>query len=146
MDNHHLQIAKFLIENREVAKMLATAIDTALESMDAYIQREINRFLDVAYPNGRDQLYQDNLVKLERYWVHKYNTDISAVAGVQDYNPHGCEGEQIYKFIQAFTDMRVNYESNYTQAEFNKLDEEDPEEAYNEKAYHEFTASGGCRD
>ena len=147
MDNIHLQTAKFLLNNREVAKMLATAIDTALESMDAYIQREIDRYLEVAKSNyGDDLFYQLGLNSLKRYWIHKYNTDISSVAGVQDYNPHGCEGEQVYKFIQAFTAIKPDFKGNYTQGEFNALTDDSNEDYYTEKCYHEFTGSGGCRD
>lgn len=125
MDNTlHLYIAKFLLENREVAKTLANIIDIALESMDAQIQRELQRYISIAESNGEDIHYQDDLLRLKKYWISKYNTDISAVAGVQDYNPHGCEGEQVYKFIQAFTAIAVNFESNYTQREFNALTEE----------------------
>ena len=121
--NIHLEIAKFLLENREVAKMLATAIDSALESMDAYIQRELDRRLKVAKPNGRDIHFQEDLIKLKKYWQNKYQYDISIAAGVYDYNPAGCEGEQIYKFIQEFTATVCNTENTYTQAEFNELTE-----------------------
>lgn len=150
MDNTHLQTAKFLLNNREVAKMLATAIDTALESLDAYIQREIDRHIEVCKANHQTGL-ETGLFMLKAYWKDKYNVEISSVAGVSTYNPHGCEGEQVYKFIQEFTSTSLdinNLTENYTQAEFNSLTEEDDnsEEVYNERAYHEFTASGGCLD
>lgn len=150
-NNFYLHMAKFLLENKEVAKTLATAIDVALESLDAHILRELDRYLDVAPNNGKSLEYKDNLIKLKNYWISKYLHEISWAAGIRTYHPSVSSVSNLEGFIKEFTCISTDVTNNYLPSEWDQLlsehyQKEEVESYYNEKAYHEFTASGGCRD
>lgn len=150
-ENIHLEIANSLLEERNLATNLSRAIFNALDSLDAQLQRIISREI------GNCGYYPGDLESIRLYCKERMN-ELMVLAGVYTFNPDGCTGEQTYKFIQEFTQVssvetkvgdiaHASHFNNYTQGQFNNLtDDSESEDYYNEKAYHEFTASGGCRD
>lgn len=153
-NNIHLEIANALLDERQLAQNICMAIYNSLDALDAQINRIIQHEIEHA------EYYDGDLRTIQSY-IHERMNKLMVFSGVYTFNPNGCSGEQTYKFIQEFTQihsvdtnivgdlMRDSDFSNYTQAEFNSLTDEDYEnieEAYAEKAYHEFTGSGGCRD
>lgn len=150
MDNIHLEIADALLQERQLAENLSKAIYNALDALDAQLQRMVQKEID-------DCDYYDGDLHSIQLYCHERVNELMMLAGVYTYNPYGCSGEQTYKFIQEFTqiswvetklgDLENAYHyNNYTQGQFNSLTEDNSEEYYNERAYHEFTASGGCLD
>ena len=149
-NNIHLEIANALLNERQLANEISQALYNALESLDAHLMRIIQFEIDNA------EYYDGDLQSIKSY-IHERIHKLQVFAGIYDFNPKGCTGEQTYKFIQQITQIHsvdtdpidnildADY-NNYTQAEFNALTEEDDEDYYTEKGYHEFTASGGCRD
>jgi len=151
--NIHLEIAKALLDERQLAQNLSMAIYHALDALDAQLQRMVQEKIIECECDYSDEELQ--YIKL--YCKDRINK-LMVLAGIYTFNPNGCSGEQTYKFIQEFTQVSsvktktgntehaANFK-NYTQGQFNSLtDDSESEDYYNEKAYHEFTASGGCRD
>ena len=150
-NNIHLEIAENLLNERQLAQNISRAIYNALDSLDAQLQRMIQREIDEC------DYYDGELQSIKLYCQERMN-QLKVLAGVYTFNPNGCSGEQTYKFIQEFTQVswvetkvgdiaHASHFNNYTQGQFNNLtDDSESEDYYNEKAYHEFTASGGCRD
>lgn len=145
-NNIHLKIANALLEERELANGICNAIYYALDALDAQLMRD----LTIKIQNAE---YSDEDLCSIRSYIHSRMESVAKLLGVLDYNPNGCTGEQTYKFIQDFTqvtsvksDFSEIEISNYSQGEFNALTEDNSEDYYTEKCYHEFTASGGCRD
>lgn len=150
MDNIHLNIAEALLNERQLAQNISRAIYNALDALDAQLQRMIQNDYDECYYNEQE------LQTIRLYFKERLN-ELRVLAGVYTFNPNGCSGEQTYKFIQEFTQVssvetkvgdiaHASHFTNYSQGEFNALTDENSEDYYTEKAYHEFTASGGCRD
>lgn len=150
-NNIHLEIASALLNERQLAFEISQAIYNALDSLDAQLMRIIQFEIDNA------EYYDGDLQSIKSY-IHERMHKLQLFAGIYTFNPKGCSGEQIYKFIQELTQIHsvdttifgdpsveADY-SNYTQAEFNALSDDSVEDYYTEKCYHEFTASGGCRD
>lgn len=150
-ENIHLEIAEALLNERGLAKNISRAIYNALDALDAQLLRIVQNEIDKA------EYYDGDLQSIKSY-CHERMNEIMVLAGVYIFNPDGCQGEQTYKFIQEFTQVswvetkvgdiaHASHFNNYTQGQFNNLtDDSKSEDYYNEKAYHEFTASGGCRD
>lgn len=145
-ENIHLEIANALLNERELATGISKAIYYAIDALDAQLMRDIT----VEIQNA--DYYDGDLYAIQSY-IHERMKAVAKLLGVFDYNSKGCTGEQTYKFIQDFTQItsvNSNFSEtkveNYTQVEFNALTEDDSEDYYTEKCYHEFTASGGCRD
>ena len=151
MDNIHLEIAENFLNERQLAENISRAIYNALDALDAQLLRIVQNEIDKA------EYYDGDLQSIKSY-CHERMNEIMVLAGVYTFNPNGCSGEQTYKFIQEFTQVswvetkvgdiaHASHFNNYTQGQFNNLtDDSESENYYNEKAYHEFTASGGCRD
>lgn len=149
--NIHLEIAEALLNERELAKNISRAIYNSLDALGAQLNQMIKQEIDHA------EYYDGELRGILGYCQERMN-ELRVLAGVYTFNPNGCTGEQTYKFIQEFTQVswvetkvgdiaHASHFNNYTQGQFNNLtDDSESEEHYNEKAYHEFTASGGCRD
>ena len=150
-ENIHLEIAENLLNERQLAENISRAIYNSLDALDAQLQRMVqNEINDCDY-------YEGELQSIKLYCKERIN-ELMVLAGVYTFNPNGCSGEQTYKFIQEFTQVswvetkvgdiaHASHFNNYTQGQFNNLtDDSESENYYNEKAYHEFTASGGCRD
>ena len=150
-ENIHLEIAENLLNERQLAENISRAIYNSLDALDAQLQRMIqNKINECDY-------YEGELQSIKLYCKERIN-ELMVLAGVYTFNPNGCSGEQTYKFIQEFTQVswvetkvgdiaHASHFNNYTQGQFNNLtDDSKSEDYYNEKAYHEFTASGGCRD
>ena len=149
--NIHLEIAEALLNERELAKNLSRAIYNSLDALGAQLNQMIKQEIDHA------EYYDGELRGILGYCQERMN-ELRVLAGVYTFNPNGCTGEQTYKFIQEFTQVswvetkvgdiaHASHFNNYTQGQFNNLtDDSESEEYYNEKAYHEFTGSGGCRD
>lgn len=150
-ENIHLEIAKNLLNERQLAENISMAIYNALDALDAQLLRIVQNEIDKA------EYYDGNLQSIKSY-CHERMNELMVLAGVYTFNPNGCSEEQTYKFIQEFTQIswvetkvgdiaHASHFNNYTQGQFNNLtDDSESEDYYNEKAYHEFTASGGCRD
>lgn len=157
-ENIHLEIAENLLNERQLAENISRAIYNALDALDAQLMRMVKQEIDKA------EYYDGDLYGIQSY-CHERMNELMVLAGVYTFNPNGCSGEQTYKFIQEFTQVswvetkvgdiaHASHFNNYTQGQFNNLtddsltdeDYKNIEEAYTEKAYHEFTASGGCRD
>ena len=150
-ENIHLEIAENLLNERQLAENLSRAIYNALDALDAQLMRMVKQEIDKA------EYYDGDLYGIQSY-CHERMNELMVLAGVYTFNPNGCSGEQTYKFIQEFTQVswietkvgdiaHASHFNNYTQGQFNNLtDDSESEDYYNEKAYHEFTASGGCRD
>ena len=157
-ENIHLEIAEALLNERELAKNISRAIYNALDALDAQLMRMVKLEIDKA------EYYDGDLYGIQSY-CHERMNELMVLAGVYTFNPNGCTGEQTYKFIQEFTQIKsvvndpgnlylTSNFTNYSQGQFNALTDDDLsdedceniEEVYNEKAYHEFTGSGGCRD
>ena len=149
--NIHLEIAEALLNERELAKNISRAIYNSLDALGAQLNQMIKQEIDHA------EYYDGELRGILGYCQERMN-ELRVLAGVYTFNPNGCTGEQTYKFIQEFTQVswvetkvgdiaHASHFNNYTQGQFNNLtDDSESEEYYNEKAYHEFTGSGGCRD
>ena len=149
--NIHLEIAEALLNERELAKNISRAIYNSLDALGAQLNQMIKQEIDHA------EYYDGELRGILGYCQERMN-ELRVLAGVYTFNPNGCTGEQTYKFIQEFTQVswvetkvgdiaHASHFNNYTQGQFNNLtDDSESEDYYNEKAYHEFTASGGCRD
>ena len=149
--NIHLEIAEALLNERELAKNISRAIYNSLDALGAQLNQMIKQEIDHA------EYYDGELRGILGYCQERMN-ELRVLAGVYTFNPNGCSGEQTYKFIQEFTQVswvetkvgdiaHASHFNNYTQGQFNSLtDDSESEDYYNEKAYHEFTASGGCRD
>ena len=149
--NIHLEIAEALLNERELAKNISRAIYNSLDALGAQLNQMIKQEIDHA------EYYDGELRGILGYCQERVN-ELRVLAGVYTFNPNGCTGEQTYKFIQEFTQVswvetkvgdiaHASHFNNYTQGQFNNLtDDLESEEYYNEKAYHEFTGSGGCRD
>ena len=149
--NIHLEIAEALLNERELAKNISRAIYNSLDALGAQLNQMIKQEIDHA------EYYDGELRGILGYCQERMN-ELMVLAGVYTFNPNGCSGEQTYKFIQEFTQVswvetkvgdiaHASHFNNYTQGQFNKLtDDSESEDYYNEKAYHEFTGSGGCRD
>lgn len=150
-ENIHLEIAENLLNERQLAENISRAIYNSLDALDAQLQRMIQNEINEC------DYYEGELQSIKLYCKERIN-ELMVLAGVYTFNPNGCSGEQTYKFIQEFTQIssvetkvgdiaHASHFTNYSQGEFNKLtDDSESEEYYTEKAYHEFTASGGCRD
>ena len=150
-ENIHLEIAEALLNERELAKNISRAIYNSLDALGAQLNQMIKQEIDHA------EYYDGELRGILGYCQERMN-ELRVLAGVYTFNPNGCSGEQTYKFIQEFTQVswvetkvgdiaHASHFNNYTQGQFNNLtDDFESEDYYNEKAYHEFTASGGCRD
>jgi len=150
-ENIHLEIAENLLNERQLAENISRAIYNALDALDAQLQRMIQNEINEC------DYYEGELQSIKLYCKERIN-ELMVLAGVYTFNPNGCSGEQTYKFIQEFTQVswvetkvgdieHASHFNNYTQGQFNNLtDDSESENYYNEKAYHEFTASGGCRD
>ena len=150
-ENIHLEIAEALLNERELAKNISIAIYNALDALDAQLMRMVKLEIDKA------EYYEGYLYGIQSY-CHERMNELMVLAGVYTFNPNGCSGEQTYKFIQEFTQVswvetkvgdiaHASHFNNYTDGQFNNLtDDSKSDDYYNEKAYHEFTASGGCRD
>jgi len=150
-ENIHLEIAENLLNERQLAENISRAIYNALDALDAQLQRMIQNEINEC------DYYDEELQSIKLYCKERIN-ELMVLAGVYTFNPNGCSGEQTYKFIQEFTQVswvetkvgdiaHASHFNNYTQGQFNNLtDDSESEDYYNEKAYHEFTASGGCRD
>lgn len=157
-ENIHLEIAENLLNERQLAENISRAIYNALDALDAQLQRMVQNEINEC------DYYDGELQAIKLYCKERMN-ELMVLAGVYTFNPNGCSGEQTYKFIQEFTQVssvetkvgdiaHASHFNNYTQGQFNNLtddsltdeDYKNIEEAYNEKCYHEFTASGGCRD
>ena len=150
-ENIHLEIAEALLNERELAKNISRAIYNSLDALGAQLNQMIKQEIDHA------EYYDGELRGILGYCQERMN-ELRVLAGVYTFNPNGCSGEQTYKFIQEFTQVswvetkvgdiaHASHFNNYTQGQFNNLtDDSQSEDYYNEKAYHEFTASGGCRD
>jgi hypothetical protein len=152
-ENIHLEIAENLLNERQLAENISRAIYNSLDALDAQLQRMIQNEIDKA------EYCDEDLHEIQSY-CHERMKELTVLAGVFTFNPNGCSGEQTYKFIQEFTQVswvetkeddediaHVFHFNNYTQEQFNAItDDSESEDYYNEKAYHEFTASGGCRD
>ena len=149
--NIHLEIAEALLNERELAKNISRAIYNSLDALGAQLNQMIKQEIDHA------EYYDGELRGILGYCQERMN-ELRVLAGVYTFNPNGCTGEQTYKFIQEFTQVswvetkvgdiaHASHFNNYTQGQFNNLtDDSESEDYYNEKAYHEFTGSGGCRD
>ena len=150
-ENIHLEIAENLLNERQLAENISRAIYNALDALDAQLQRIVQNEINEC------DYYDGELQSIKLYCKERIN-ELMVLAGVYTFNPNGCSGEQTYKFIQEFTQIswvetklgdiaHASHFNNYTQGQFNNLtDDSESENYYNEKAYHEFTASGGCRD
>lgn len=157
-NNIHLEIANALLDERELAKNISRAIYNSLDALGAQLNQIIKREIDQA------EYYDGELRGILGYCQERMN-QLKVLAGVYNFNPNGCTGEQTYKFIQEFTQIKsvvndpgnlylTSNFTNYSQGQFNALTDDDLsdedceniEEVYNEKAYHEFTGSGGCLD
>ena len=150
-ENIHLEIAENLLNERQLAENISRAIYNALDALDAQLQRMIQNEINEC------DYYDGELQAIKLYCKERIN-ELMVLAGVYTFNPNGCSGEQTYKFIQEFTQVswvetkvgdiaHASHFNNYTQGQFNNLtDDSESEDYYNEKAYHEFTGSGGCRD
>ena len=150
-ENIHLEIAENLLNERQLAENISRAIYNSLDALDAQLQRMIQNEINEC------DYYDGELQAIKLYCKERIN-ELMVLAGVYTFNPNGCSGEQTYKFIQEFTQVswvetkvgditHASHFNNYTQGQFNNLtDDSESEDYYNEKAYHEFTASGGCRD
>jgi len=150
-ENIHLEIADALLQERQLAQNLSIAIYNALDALDAQLQRIVQHQIESA------EYYDGDLHAIQSY-CHERMNELMVLAGVYTFNPNGCSGEQTYKFIQEFTQVswvetkvgdiaHTSHFNNYTQGQFNNLtDDSKSEDYYTEKNYHEFTASGGCRD
>ncbi len=155
-ENIHLEIAENLLNERQLAENLNMAIYNSLDALDAQLQRIIQKKINECE-------YYDGDLQFIKLYCQERIKELMALAGVYTFNPNGCSGEQTYKFIQEFTQVssvetkvgniaQAIHMDNYTDEQFmtltkdNSEDNENIEETYNEKAYHEFTASGGCRD
>jgi hypothetical protein len=150
-ENIHLEIAENLLNERQLAENISRAIYNSLDALDAQLQRIVKQEID------KSEYYNGDLHEIQSY-VHERMNELMVLAGVFTFNPNGCSGEQTYKFIQEFTQVswvetkvgdiaHASHFNNYTQGQFNNLtDDSESENYYNEKAYHEFTGSGGCRD
>ena len=150
-ENIHLEIANALLNERQLAENISRAIYNSLDALDAQLQRMIQNEINEC------DYYDGELQSIKLYCKERIN-ELMVLAGVFTFNPNGCSGEQTYKFIQEFTQVswvetkvgdiaHASHFNNYTQGQFNNLtDDSKSEDYYNEKAYHEFTASGGCRD
>lgn len=149
-ENLHLEIADALLQERQLAQNICRAIYNALDALDAQLQRMVKQEID------KSEYYDGDLYGIQSY-CHERMNEIMVLAGVFTFNPNGCSGEQTYKFIQEFTQVswvetkigdigHVFHFNNYTQGEFNALTGDTSKDYYTEKSYHEFTASGGCRD
>ena len=150
-ENIHLEIAENLLNERQLAENISRAIYNSLDALDAQLQRMIQNEINEC------DYYDGELQSIKLYCKERIN-ELMVLAGVYTFNPNGCSGEQTYKFIQEFTQVswvetkvgdiaHASHFNNYTDGQFNNLtDDSESENYYNEKAYHEFTASGGCRD
>lgn len=149
-NNIHLEIANALLNERQLAQNLCMAIYNSLDALDAQLNQIIKREIDQAE-------YSDEELRGILGYCQERMNQLKVLAGVYTFNPNGCTGEQTYKFIQEFTQIKsvkndpgnlylTSNFTNYSQGQFNALTDENIEEAYTEKAYHEFTGSGGCRD
>ena len=150
-ENIHLEIAENLLNERQLAENISRAIYNALDALDAQLQRIVQNEINEC------DYYDGELQSIKLYCKERIN-ELMVLAGVYTFNPNGCSGEQTYKFIQEFTQVswvetkvgdiaHASHFNNYTDGQFNNLtDDSESENYYNEKAYHEFTASGGCRD
>ena len=150
-ENIHLEIAENLLNERQLAENISRAIYNSLDALDAQLQRMIQNEINEC------DYYYGELQSIKLYCKERIN-ELMVLAGVYTFNPNGCSGEQTYKFIQEFTQVswvetkvgdiaHASHFNNYTDGQFNNLtDDSESEDYYNEKAYHEFTASGGCRD
>jgi len=149
-ENIHLEIADALLQEKQLAQNICRAIYNSLDALDAQLQRLIQEEINHA------EYYDGGLQAIKLYCRERLN-ELMVLAGVYTYNSNGCDGEQTYKFIQEFTQVswvetkvgdiaHASHFNNYTQGQFNALTEDSSEDYYNEKCYHEFTASGGCRD
>lgn len=150
-ENIHLEIAENLLNERQLAENISRAIYNSLDALDAQLQRMIQNEINEC------DYYEGELQSIKLYCKERIN-ELMVLAGVYTFNPNGCSGEQTYKFIQEFTQVswvetkvgdiaHASHFNNYTDGQFNNLtDDSESENYYNEKAYHEFTASGGCRD
>jgi hypothetical protein len=150
-ENIHLEIAEALLNERQLAQNISRAIYNSLDALGAQLNQMIKQEIDHA------EYYDGELRGILGYCQERMN-ELRVLAGVYTFNPNGCSGEQTYKFIQEFTQVswvetkvgdiaHASHFNNYTQGQFNNLtDDSESEDYYNEKAYHEFTASGGCRD
>lgn len=150
MDNIHLEIAENFLNERQLAENISMAIYNALDALDAQLQRMVQNEINQC------DYYDGELQAIKLYCKERMN-ELMVLAGVYTFNPNGCSGEQTYKFIQEFTQVswvetkvgdiaHASHFNNYTQGQFNALTEDNSEDYYTEKCYHEFTASGGCRD
>ena len=150
-ENIHLEIAENFLNERQLAENISRAIYNALDALDAQLQRMVQNEINQC------DYYDGELQAIKLYCKERMN-ELMVLAGVYTFNPNGCSGEQTYKFIQEFTQVswvetkvgdiaHASHFNNYTDGQFNNLtDDSKSEDYYNEKAYHEFTASGGCRD
>lgn len=149
-NNIHLEIANALLNERQLAENISKAIYNALDALDAQLIRMVQQEIN------KSEYYDGDLHGIQSY-CHERMNELMVLAGVFTFNPNGCSGEQTYKFIQEFTQVssvetkvgdiaHASHFTNYSQGEFNALTDENSEDYYTEKCYHEFTASGGCRD
>lgn len=128
-ENIHLEIAKNLLNERQLAENISRAIYNSLDSLDAQLQRMIQEEI-----NEYGGTYEVELETIKLYCKERIN-ELKVLAGIYTFNPKGCSGEQTYKFIQEFTQISwvetqigdITYAShfnNFTEGQFLALIDE----------------------
>lgn len=118
-DNFYLRVAKTLLDNRELANEIAKAIYYHFDSLDAQIKRILD---EESRQSSLTDEEKTKIDELQEFWSTKYFAELCTYAGMLNYNPRGCLGEETYKFIQDFTqDYPSSSQENFTQDEFNLL-------------------------
>lgn len=129
-ENIHLEIAKNLLNERQLAENISRAIYNSLDSLDAQLQRMIQEEI-----NEYGGIYEGDLETIKLYCKERIN-ELKVLAGIYTFNPKGCSGEQTYKFIQEFTQIswvetwigdiaRASHFNNFTDGQFLSLIDED---------------------
>ena len=127
-ENIHLEIAKNLLNERQLAENISRAIYNSLESLDAQLQRMIQEEINEYGGEGE-------LETIKLYCKERIN-ELKVLAGIYTFNPKGCSGEQTYKFIQEFTQIswvenkigdlaHASHFNNFTEGQFLSLIDED---------------------
>lgn len=122
-ENIHLEIAKNLLNERQLAENISRAIYNSLDSLDAQLQRMIQEEI-----NEYGGIYEGELETIKLYCKERIN-ELKVLAGIYTFNPKGCSGEQTYKFIQEFTQIswvetqigniaRASHFNNFTDGQF----------------------------
>ena len=129
-ENIHLEIAKNLLNERQLAENISRAIYNSLDSLDAQLQRMIQEEI-----NEYGGVYEGELETIKLYCKERIN-ELKVLAGIYTFNPKGCSGEQTYKFIQEFTQIswvetqigdlaHASHFNNFTEGQFLSLIDED---------------------